>query len=63
MIYAVIFAFAFGAALGFVAGAGWRAMFSGPFPVAVTDTDTTDTYPGTGTDIESWGYADERGTD
>ena len=61
MILWLIFVFVFGASMGFAAGMGWRAMFSGPFRVA--HTDALDTYPGTRTESETWGYADERGTD
>ena len=62
MIYAVIFAFIFGASLGFVAGAGWRAMFSGPFPIQHTDAGETG-YPGTGTEFEAWATPTNEGTD
>jgi hypothetical protein len=44
----VVFAFTLGVISGFVAGVGWRAMFSGPFRVAYTDS--ANTYPGTQTE-------------
>jgi len=45
--------------IGFIAGAGWNAMFrhTPPYePDHPVFTDATDSgYPGTGTDIEAWG--------
>jgi hypothetical protein len=54
MILWILFTAVFCLSLGFVAGAGWRAMFSGPFPVTFTDEAASD-YPGTGTEFEAWG--------
>ena len=55
MIFVAIFAFVFGLSIGFIAGAGWRAMFSGPMVVSYTDEDDTE-FSGTRTDIEDIEY-------